>query len=352
MFIIGLGVVAPPNCYAQRECWDALCRAPQFDTLNSRSRAIVQRVLCGDNGIRRRHFAVDSLSEVFEISPEVLHARFATHSPALAIEAARRALGDAACEARDIDAMLISTCTGYLCPGLTSYVSEGLGLRPDALLLDLVGQGCGAALPNLRMAEALIRAGRAEKVLSVCVEVCSAAFYLDNDPGVLISACLFGDGAGAAVLGSGPTPGRRRVEWREGATRLVPGAREQLRFEYREGMLRNILSLQVPRLAATEVADLLMSCLASAGVKRAELKGWVLHAGGRDVLTGLRQRLELSEADVRHSASVLRDYGNLSSATLFFVLQAALRDGVPDGLWWMSTFGAGFSCHGSLLDVG
>ena len=120
--------------------------------------------------------------------------------------------------------MLISTCTGYLCPGLTSYVSERLGLRPDVFTLDLVGQGCGAALPNLRTAEAILAAGRAEKVLSVCVEICSAAFFLDDDPGVLISACLFGDGAGAAVLANQPQPGRRRIEWK--SRFVVPRSRQ------------------------------------------------------------------------------------------------------------------------------
>jgi predicted naringenin-chalcone synthase len=80
--------------------------------------------------------------------------------------------------------------------------------------------------------------------------------------------------------------------------------------------------------------------------------GWVLHAGGRDVLLALRKKLALSEDDVRHSAGVLRQFGNLSSPTVFFVLEAALNDSVPDGLWWMSSFGAGFSCHGSLLEVG
>ena len=128
---------------------------------------------------------------------------------------------DANCKADEIDAVLISTCTGYLCPGLTSYVSERLGLRPDVFALDLVGQGCGAALPNLRAAEAILAAGRAEKVLSICVEVCSAAFYLDDDPGVLISACLFGDGAGAAVLANKPQPNRRRVEWKSGSSCLA-----------------------------------------------------------------------------------------------------------------------------------
>jgi alkylresorcinol/alkylpyrone synthase len=92
---------------------------------------------------------------------------------------------------------VISTCTGYLCPGLSSYAIESLGLRRDVLAFDLVGQGCAAAMPNWRLADSLLAAGACEHVLSVCVEVSSAAMYLDDDPGVLVSACLFGDGAGA-----------------------------------------------------------------------------------------------------------------------------------------------------------
>jgi predicted naringenin-chalcone synthase len=352
MFIIGLGTAAPPHRYAQCDCWDAVQQAEQFAALTPRSRAILKKVLLGDNGIATRHLALDSLSQAFALTPDVLQARFAAHAPALATQAAERALKDAGRKAKEIDAILISTCTGYLCPGLTSYVSERLGLRSDVLALDLVGQGCGAALPNLRTAEALLAAGRAEKVLSVCVEVCSAAFYLDNDPGVLISACLFGDGAGAAVLANEPKPNRRKVGWKFGASRLVPAERDVLRFDYKNGMLRNILSPEVPRLAAGQASELLAGSLAAAGVKRERVVGWILHPGGRDVLLALRDKLGLSEADVRHSVAVLREFGNLSSPTVLFVLQLALANAVPDGLWWMSAFGAGFSCHGALLEVG
>jgi predicted naringenin-chalcone synthase len=352
MFITGLGVAAPAQRYEQQECWDAVQRTEPFTRLAPRSRAILKKVLCSDNGVATRHLALDSLVEVFEITPDTLQARFTKHAPALATEAAQRALQDADCAPSEIDAVLISTCTGYLCPGLTSYVSERLGLRADVFTLDLVGQGCGAALPNLRTAEALLAAGRAQKVLSICVEVCSAAFYLDDDPGVLISACLFGDGAGAAVLTGKTQPNRRRVEWKFGSSCLAPDKRDTLRFGHKNGMLRNMLSLQVPQIAGDEAASLFTKSLVSAEVKRERVAGWVLHTGGRDVLLALRDKLKLAETDVRHSAAVLREYGNISSPTVFFVLQRALHDAVPDGLWWMSSFGAGFSCHGALLEVG
>ena len=351
MFITGLGTAAPPQRFSQRDCWDAVQGTKAFAGLKPRSRTIFKKVLTGDNGIATRHLALDPLAEVFELTPDALQARFAKHAPALAAEAARRALADAHCRPEEMDAVLISTCTGYLCPGLTSYVSEQLGLRPDVFALDLVGQGCGAALPNLRTAEAILTAGRAQKVLSVCVEVCSAAFYLDDDPGVLISACLFGDGAGAAVLANRPVTGRRKVEWKFTASHLAPDKRGALRFCHKGGMLRNILLPEVPQIAGDAAAKVLAESLAGAGVKRDRLTGWVLHTGGRDVLLALRDKLKLSEADVRHSTGVLREFGNISSPTVLFVLDRALHDTVPDGLWWMSAFGAGFSCHGALLEV-
>ncbi|HEY1717023.1 MAG TPA: 3-oxoacyl-[acyl-carrier-protein] synthase III C-terminal domain-containing protein [Verrucomicrobiae bacterium] len=352
MFIAGLGTAAPPQRYAQCESWEALKNSPQFPKLKPRSRAILKKVLCGENGIAARHLALEPLSEVFDQTPDALQARFTRHTPALATQAAKRALKNANCAAKEIDAVIISTCTGYLCPGLTSYVSEQLGLRENVFALDLVGQGCGAALPNLRAAESILTAGRAKKILSVCVEVCSAAFFLDDDPGVLISACLFADGAGAAILSNQPHPkNKRRVEWKFASSNLAPDKRQMLRFSHKNGMLRNILSPRIPQIAGDEVAKLFSQSLAAAKIKRKEITGWILHTGGRDVILSLREKLNLTEADVRHSAAVLREFGNISSPTVYFVLERALKD-VPDGLWWMCAFGAGFSCHGAFLEVG
>jgi predicted naringenin-chalcone synthase len=351
MFITGLGTATPPKRYTQEQCWETVQRTRLFEELKPRSRAILKKVLNGSNGIVSRHLALERLEEAFDWEADTLHARFNRHAPRLATQAAERALADAGCGPAAIDALIISTCTGYLCPGLTSYVSEALGLRPEVLALDLVGQGCGAAIPNLRTADALLAAGRAGRVLSVCVEVCSAALYFDDDPGVLVSACLFGDGAGAAVLAG--TPGKRRpVEWQASRSVLRPLDRDALRFEQKQGRLRNILTPAVPALAAAAAHEVLAETLARHGKDRAELRGWVLHPGGRDVLRALRDRLGLSPRDVRWSEAVLREYGNLSSPSVLFVLQAALADSTPSGCWWLSSFGAGFSCHGALLEVG
>jgi len=351
MFIIGLGTAAPPHRYTQREGWKAVQNSPQFSQLKPRSKAILNKVLCGDNGIDARHLALETLDEVFDQTPDALQSRFSKHAAVLATEAARRALKNADCRPERIDAVIISTCTGYLCPGLTSYVSERLCLRQNVFALDLVGQGCGAALPNLRAGEAVLTGGGAKRVLSICVEICSAAFYLDDNPGVLISACLFADGAGAAVLSNEPLRKRRRVEWKFTDSRLVTAERETLRFSHKNGMLRNILLPQVPQVASEIAAKLFSESLVAAGVKREQITGWILHTGGQAVINALREKLKLSKFAVRHSSAVLREFGNISSPTVYFVLERALCDTVPNGLWWMSAFGAGFSCHGAFLEV-
>jgi alkylresorcinol/alkylpyrone synthase len=351
MYFIGLGTAAPPQPYKQSEGWGAVQLAPQFARLTTRSRAILRKVLNGNNGIETRRLALNSLHEVFDTGPDILHARFCKHAPALAEQAARRALVDAGLAPHEMDALIISTCTGYLCPGLTSYVSEKLDLRTNTQLLDLVGQGCGAALPNFRTAEALLSSGRCRRVLSICVEVCSAAFYIDNDPGVLVSACLFGDGAGAAILSREPKSSGRQIRLVSSHSLLSPPDRELLRFEQKNGMLRNLLSPEVPAVAARHVEEVLNTGLSESAITRKEITGWILHAGGRDVLLALRERLGLSTDDVRWSAAILRDFGNVSSPCVYFVLEAALAEQAPGGYWWMSSFGAGFSCHGALLHV-
>ena len=353
-YLRGVGTAVPAARYDKAQCLAAFERSDWFARLDARSHWIARTVLQRDNGIDARRLAIDTIDEVFAIDPDTLARRFETHAPALAAEAARNAIDDAGLDRSSIDAIVVSTCTGYLCPGLSGHVVERLGLRADVQAFDLVGQGCAAALPNLQLGRALVESSAALHVLSICVEVSSAAMYLDNDPGVLVSACLFGDGAGAAVLSSEPGvcgPGGRSIEWLANASTIEPAKRDKLRFEQSGGMLRNILTREVPAIAAEHVEAVLDTVLARCDVGRDAIGTWILHAGGRDVLQAIEGRLALQPDALRYSAAMLRQYGNLSSAFVYFVLQAALADAATGTRWWLSSFGAGFSCHGALLAV-
>jgi alkylresorcinol/alkylpyrone synthase len=164
---------------------------------------------------------------------------------------------------------------------------------------------------------------------------------------VLISACLFGDGAGAAVIANEPAS----IEWLDCDSLIDPTTRNLLRFEQKEGRLRNILTPQVPRLAAKYAERVLTRALDRHGLIRSRIATWIWHAGGREVLTAVREQLGLHESDMAWSAGVLKDLGNVSSSFVFHVLDRAIRGRAPGGYWWLSSFGAGFSCHGALLKV-
>ncbi len=354
MYLRGISTATPPTRFTKAECLAAFERSDWYNRLGVRAHLIARTVLQRDNGIEARHLAIDTLDDVFTIDPDTLARRFLDHAPALASAAGGRALTSSGFAADDIDAIVVSTCTGYLCPGLSGYVVERLGLRADVRAYDLVGQGCGAALPNLQLGRALLATPECDRVLSICVEVSSAAMYLDDDPGVLISACLFGDGAGAAVLtreGDDIDGTARSVAWVDSESILDVSKRKALMFEQREGMLRNILSREVPGLAAERAHELLDAVLARAGLHTDEIATWIFHAGGRDVLHALERRIGIERDAFRYSAAMLREYGNLSSAFVYFVLEAALAGDAPGGWWWLSAFGAGFSAHGALLDV-
>ncbi|VXC67417.1 Alpha-pyrone synthesis polyketide synthase-like Pks18 [Burkholderia sp. 8Y] len=356
MFLRGIGTANPPRRYTKSECLAAFEASDWYSRLDARSHLVARTVLQRDNGIEARRLALESLGEVFEIDPGTLARRFLDNAPLLATTAATRALANAKIDPGKIDAVVVSTCTGYLCPGLSGYVIEAAGLRPDVQAFDLVGQGCAAALPNLQLGNALLQSSpdafqACDNVLSVCVEVSSAAMYLDNDPGVIISACLFGDGAGAAVLSRHPSTTSRNIKWVGSTSRIDPGERKALMFEQRAGMLRNVLTRAVPSLAARYACEVLESALVRARLHKADVATWIMHAGGRDVLLAIEREFGLAAHDLRYSAAMLREYGNMSSAFVYFVLQAALADQAPAGWWWLSSFGAGFSCHGALLKV-
>ncbi len=344
MFLHALATSVPPARYTQADCWDIVQRSPVRQRLTKRSRLILHSILTGDHGIATRHFAMPDVENVFDFTANQLHAAFRTEAPKLAASALTTALARAQLLPAQLDALLVCTCTGYLCPGITSYVSEILGLRPNAFLQDLVGLGCGAAIPTLRAASHLLAAQPGATVACIAVEVCSAAFYLDDDPGVIISACLFSDGAAATIWRT--TPGPTALRAFEFDTLLVPADRDKLRFEQRDGKLRNLLDRSVPTLAANAVSHL-WSQRGPRPVSRV-----VSHPGGRDVLDAVAP--VVAPHSLAASTRVLRDYGNMSSPSVLFALEETLRETTPntaDGDFWLVSFGAGFSAHSCRLGL-
>ena len=337
MFLHSLATAVPSQRFLQPQCWDIIERSPARQRLNKRSRLILHSLLRGDHGVAQRHFAVPEIDRIFDLSPDELNRAFRSAAPQLAESALLPALRQAGLRPEQLDALLVCTCTGYLCPGVSSYVAEHLGLRPDTYLQDLVGLGCGAAIPTLRSVRNLLAAQPGATVACIAVEVCSAAFYLDDDPGVLISACLFSDGAAATVWRSEPGPSQLRATGFD--TLHLPAERDKLRFELQNGKLRNLLDRTVPEFASGAVKTL-WDRRGDRPVSRV-----VSHSGGVDVLDAIGAALP--GYSLESSRTVLRDFGNMSSPSVLFALEESLRSAQPgpDGDFWLVSFGAGFSAH-------
>jgi len=316
-------------------------RAPDYHTrLDRRARLTLSQILRGDSGIAARQFAVGDVERLFSYNADELNAEFRRAAPFLASEALEAALDQSGIDRRELDALIVCTCTGYLCPGVSSYVSEQVGLAEDLWLQDIVGLGCGAAIPMMRTANAIVAADPRRTVACIAVEICSAAFYLDSDPGVLVSACLFGDGACATIWQG--QPGQGLVRCHSFDTIHHPAQRDMIRFEQRDGKLRNLLAPSVPALASAAVGQLYARTTATTAPQVTRV---ISHAGGRDVLDAIEVQLPQYKLD--DARKVLRQHGNMSSPSVLFGLEHALATARPtaDGDWWMVSFGAGFSAH-------
>ena len=335
MYLRSIATAVPPRSFTQESCWRAIEEGNFLAALKPRSLALLEKVFTsGASGIERRNLALDSPAAPFGHGAEDLNNSFEREAPPLASAALLDALRKSGLVAADVDALFVCTCTGYLCPGVTSYVAEQTGMRHDVYLADLVGLGCGAAIPMLRAAQGFLAANPKAVVATVAVEICSAAFFADDDPGVLISLCLFGDGAAAAIWTGEGAAG----DWQAGHFRTThrPAEREKIRFVNSAGKLKNQLHRAVPGLAGEAVAGLY-------ALRQGEPDQVLAHSGGRDVVDALESVLPFELTETR---GVLRDHGNMSSPSVLFALERRLAEGrTDDRRLWLTAFGAGFAAH-------
>ncbi len=350
MLLRALGTANPSLHVSQREAYGHFSRlfrlAPDEDAL--------YRKLLLDGPIEGRFIGMDSVEESAESDPDKLNFRFLRHARAAAAEAARRALAQAGMEAEKVDALVVNTCTGYLCPGLTSYVAEDLGLSRDVFPLDIMGMGCGGALPNWQSAAGLLALPGIEVALSISVEICTATLFMGDEPGLVVSNAIFGDGAAASLLVSDRHPQAERAGLRVlgFASAQAPEHREQLRYRLQGGRLKNHLTIRVPALSAKLARQAVDRLLASAARQISDIRWWAIHAGGTSVLDKVGRRLALPDNALDCSMRVFREYGNMSSPSVLFALDNVLRHGRPKAgeLGVVLAFGAGLTAFAALVE--
>jgi predicted naringenin-chalcone synthase len=351
----GLGTAQPPFVFPQEQ---ALALGLALLKMTDRTRDLFTRVMSAD-GIEERHIGVDHVTDLLDTDHERKLARFERWAVALSTEALEKALASALVRPSEVDFLAVTTCTGYLCPGLSAYVAETGGLRLDVRRLDLVGMGCGAALPALEQASQFLAAHPDGTAAVISTEICSAAMLIGEAPDLVVSNAIFGDGSAAVVLkspvsaGGGeetPTPCRPRIVGFRSL--LAPEWRDCLRFRTEGGHLRNVLSREVPARAGEACSTVVHQLLEERGLDMQHIDHWVVHAGGRAVLDAVQQALSLAPDALDSARRVLRWSGNMSSPTVLFVLQEEqqLRPPRRGERAILTSFGAGFAAHAALVE--
>ncbi|MCM2358637.1 MAG: type III polyketide synthase [Geobacteraceae bacterium] len=337
--------VVPP--YSADQAFAAEFMREHFrEKLSSRSLGLI-RATFSHPSIRKRHFALDDPACIVGESPDQRIARFTEKSIELSGQAVTRALEQAGVTIQEVRGLVVNTCTGYICPGISTYLIERLGLSRSTRVYDLVGSGCGGAIPNLQVAEAMLRTNGGDGVVvSVSVEICSSTFQMDNDLSLILSNALFGDGAAAAVLWDRPVG----FELVASAGRYVPEQRDAIRFVHKDGELHNQLSLKLPDLVRKTAAEVVADVLSAQGLHTEDVRHWALHTGGEKIINAVRDEIGIPEERLRATRKVLAEYGNMSSPTVWFVLDEIRQEGIAAGDWCvMVAFGAGLSAHAFLL---
>ena len=275
--IAALATASPPFKIGQKEA-EAFLKLHYPNKFSSRNQAIMRQVFHHPS-IAQRHFAFEDPRCLIEEDPDERMERFTRWSVRLSAEALNSALDRAGVSAEALGGLVVNTCTGYICPGISTYLLEKMGLSRAIPAYDLVGSGCGGAIPNLQIAEKLLRASGTEAVACVSVEICSATFQMEDEPSLIVSNALFGDGAAAAVLWKRP----RGLALRATASRLLPEYRDSIRYVYKNGRLHNQLAPDLPQVVSRTVGELVREFLRQEGLQAEDIRHWAIHPGRRPI---------------------------------------------------------------------
>lgn len=250
--------------------------------------------------------------------------RYRELAPTLFVAAARDAVERAGVDPSAITHLVTVSCTGFTQPGPDIDIVEQLGLPAGVFRHHIGFMGCCAAFPALRIAAAFAEADPRAVVLVVCAELCTLHVRASDEPDQIVSNSVFGDGAAAAVVAADGA-GLRLDGF---ATAVVPEGASEMAWNIGDEGFEMVLSTAVPKLIGRYVPEAVASLLDGAP---ADVPVWAVHPGGRAILDRTQEALALPDAAMASSRRVLREHGNMSSATVLFVLRDAVDAGIEDG---------------------
>jgi alkylresorcinol/alkylpyrone synthase len=258
-----------------------------------------------------------------------------------------------------IDMIVTNTVTGLAIPSLDAMLFNRLKFAPTVERLPIFGLGCGGGVAGLARAARMAQAAEGAHVLFLTVDLCSLCLRVnDPSPAMFVSSALFGDGAAGVVLHN-TADDSRDDSWdgSRAAPRILamgewcfPETEHIMGWDIKDDGFGIVLSSELPALMSTALAPALQDFLDRNGFRLSDFNGFLFHPGGRKLLETVEQTLGLSREQLDHSWQVLRRYGNMSSATVLFVLDRALKAGAR-GRHLLAAFGPGFSAYFVVADL-
>lgn len=334
--IVALETANPATSYTQEEL---LALTPYTD---ERRRGFFLR-----SGIEQRHLYLDRATFRPTETIDELSARYRKASLEIGCQAIQRVLDKVRCSGREIDFVVTTTCTGRLCPNLDAQFVREFKMREQVQRVHVGDMGCASGMIALQQAYNHLRAFPDHRVLIVSVEICSSTYYFDDSLETAVANAIFADGAAAAVM----TSDGGGIEVMGHMSLVRSEYLDLMGFTYPNGRPRILLSKEIRGIGGTMMKGLTKAMLDQYHLKQEDIRFWVLHSAGRGVLERAQQTMGLCDADLAFSRRVLRRFGNMSSATVLFVLNEVVNSGQPSpgDLGLMMALGPGFCAEGALL---
>lgn len=303
-----------------------------------------------ENAAVDRRYSIMGPDEVFAKSSfEEKNAIYKRESIKLAETALTSALAKTSWDLTDIDYLITVSCTGIMIPSLDAYLINNLQMRQDVVRLPVTEMGCAAGVSGIIYAKNFLKANPNKRAALIAVESPTATFQLDDfSMANIVSAAIFGDGAACVLLSSfeeeiGPEVVAEDMYHFFDATHLMG-------FDLTNSGLQMILDKSVTETIAAHFSDIIFPFLAKSGVKIEELSHLIFHPGGRKIVETVQEIFGKLGKDIDETKEVLRLYGNMSSATVLYVLERFMEQQPDkDSYGLMLSFGPGFSAQRVLL---
>jgi predicted naringenin-chalcone synthase len=347
--IVSIGTAVPAYCHQQMEILQFMQTV--YAATETEKRKL--RFLYQQSGIRQRYSVIADYSRPFNewkfypqtenLEPfpslEQRMALYNKYAPLLSVDAIRDCLHNIA-HPHEITHLITVSCTGMSAPGLDLQIMELMDLDKNIFRTSVNFMGCYAAIHALKLADALCKSDTRAKVLIVCTELCTLHFQREATIDNITSSLLFGDGCAAVLVFNNSSTG---IEIAGFYSEVIPKGKRDMAWELSSSGFLMTLSGYVPELIEEDFLFVVTRALAPYGIKAGDIQHWCIHPGGKKILEAIEHSLGITKENLKLSYDVLANYGNMSSATILFVLKEIMHHKQAGQNIFASAFGPGLT---------